>query len=494
MSKCAWVTLATNDSYSLGALVVAHSLRKVSTKHQLAVLITPGVTESMIEKLQDVFDVVQLVDVLDSKDSANLAVLKRPELGVTFTKLHCWNLIQFEKCVFLDADVLVLQNCDELFEREELSAAPDVGWPDCFNSGVFVFTPSVDTYGKMIQFAETSGSFDGGDQGLLNQYFSNWSTDGSKRLPFLYNTASTATYSYLPAFKKFNQEIKILHFIGETKPWSQHFDSSSKQVQTPPGYNHLQCFLQMWWDLFCDKVHPSLTQEMNEVGGVDSEPLLQTYLTEIQFDSTSTEDVVGSDESETPSYSPYLIEYHEDTNTFTYNDPWIEMDNNSNNNCNTDISLNVEINEIPKDTPNLHESVSTELIIPPQPVDHVHFCDSVIEKDIEEENIPLIQAEVAVEHVPESGIAGALATLALGSDRTPEQVAYENQFRRANWEAGQIDYLGQDSFDNILKKIQETIEAPPAEVVEQREPPVTAKQDSPASAKKKEGSSSCLLA
>lgn len=58
-------------------------------------------------KLQDVFNVVQLVDVLDSNDSANLAVLKRPELGITFTKLHCWNLTQFEKCVFLDADVLV---------------------------------------------------------------------------------------------------------------------------------------------------------------------------------------------------------------------------------------------------------------------------------------------------------------------------------------------------------------------------------------------------
>lgn len=43
----AWVTLATNDSYSLGALVLAHSLRRVGTKHELAVLITPGVTESM---------------------------------------------------------------------------------------------------------------------------------------------------------------------------------------------------------------------------------------------------------------------------------------------------------------------------------------------------------------------------------------------------------------------------------------------------------------
>jgi glycogenin len=55
----------------------------------------------------------------------------------------------------------VLQNCDELFERDELSAAPDVGWPDCFNSGVFVFVPSVDTYGKLIQFAAEAGSFDG---------------------------------------------------------------------------------------------------------------------------------------------------------------------------------------------------------------------------------------------------------------------------------------------------------------------------------------------
>lgn len=103
----AWVTLATNDSYSLGALVVAHSLRRAETQHQLAILITPGVSESMKSKLQDVFDLVQVVDVLDSKDKTNLAVLKRPELGITFTKIHCWNLTQFDKCVFLDADVLV---------------------------------------------------------------------------------------------------------------------------------------------------------------------------------------------------------------------------------------------------------------------------------------------------------------------------------------------------------------------------------------------------
>lgn len=59
------------------------------------------------DKLATVFDVVQEVNILDSRDETNLRLLKRPELGITFTKLHCWRLTQFEKCVFLDADTLV---------------------------------------------------------------------------------------------------------------------------------------------------------------------------------------------------------------------------------------------------------------------------------------------------------------------------------------------------------------------------------------------------
>ncbi len=64
--------------------------------------------------------------------------------------------------MFLDADVVVLQDIDDLFEREEFSAAPDAGWPDCFNSGVFVFRPSKDTFNKLVHFAsQQHASFDG---------------------------------------------------------------------------------------------------------------------------------------------------------------------------------------------------------------------------------------------------------------------------------------------------------------------------------------------
>lgn len=57
--------------------------------------------------LEGVFNKVVVVDVLDSGDSAHLALMKRPELGITFTKLHCWTLTDYSKCVFLDADMLV---------------------------------------------------------------------------------------------------------------------------------------------------------------------------------------------------------------------------------------------------------------------------------------------------------------------------------------------------------------------------------------------------
>lgn len=59
------------------------------------------------EELTQVFNLVVTVDTLDSGDAAHLALMSRPELGVTFTKLHAWRLVQFSKCVFLDADTLV---------------------------------------------------------------------------------------------------------------------------------------------------------------------------------------------------------------------------------------------------------------------------------------------------------------------------------------------------------------------------------------------------
>lgn len=267
----AFVTLATNDVYAVGAVVWAYSLRRQRTTRKIVAIVTPGVTGDMLTHMQTVFDDVVVVNVLDSQDQAHLALMKRPELGVTLTKLHAWSLTQFTKCVFMDADTLIVSNIDELFERDELSATPDIGWPDCFNSGVFVFTPSLDTFKGLVTMAETEGSFDGGDQGLLNSYFSSWAVSASShRLPFTYNMAANVTYSYLPAFKKFGQDVKVCHFLGALKPWHHTFDEMTGKVR-PVGNNyHVTTFLQLWWNIYRTDVYPLLNPEQQE--SIQSQP------------------------------------------------------------------------------------------------------------------------------------------------------------------------------------------------------------------------------
>lgn len=274
----AWVTLATNDTYALGCLVLGQSLRRAGTTKQLHCLVTPGVTQGMREHLGRVFNDLTQVDVLDSGDSANLALISRPELGVTFTKLHCWRLSQYRKCVFLDADILVLRNADELFEREELSAAPDIGWPDLFNSGVFVFVPSEETYQALLQCAVSHGSFDGGDQGLLNTFFADWFTKPAAfRLPVIYNMSSSLVYTYRAAYKRHAGDVKIVHFLGGVKPWQHPFNCETGEVQYRSDSMHILEHVQLWWRIFVDDVKPHMQAEYSGLAG----QLAQATLAEV---------------------------------------------------------------------------------------------------------------------------------------------------------------------------------------------------------------------
>jgi glycogenin glucosyltransferase len=63
--------------------------------------------------------------------------------------------------------------------------------------------------------------------------------------------------------------------------------------------------------------------------------------------------------------------------------------------------------------------------------------------------------------IVQAGIAGALAQMTLGEARSAEQIALEEHMRKQSWEQGQIDYMGRDSFDNIWKKICETLSLAP---------------------------------
>lgn len=189
--------------------------------------------------------------------------MNRPDLIATFTKIELWRQTQFKRIVYLDADILALRAPDELFTlplsrpgtqmKQRIAAAPDAGWPDCFNSGVMALTPDLDDYRALRDLAIHGVSFDGADQGLLNMYFG---ADAWRRLPFGYNCTVVGgssgfgssgsswsagnQYQYLPAFRHFERSVCLVHFVGYSKPWS------GPGLQGEGGNG----LVDQWWDVY----------------------------------------------------------------------------------------------------------------------------------------------------------------------------------------------------------------------------------------------------
>ena len=226
-----------SDSYLPGAAVLAHSLRDAGTAYKLAVLVTlETLSADTITQLKLLYDYLIPVERIRTPNPANLYLMGRPDLTFAFTKIALWRQTQFRKIVYLDADVVALRALDELFAIDApFAAAPDIGWPDAFNSGVMVITPDMGEYWALQTMAATGDSFDGADQGLLNQYFEHrpW-----QRLKFTYNCTPNAEYQWEPAYRYYKRDISAVHFIGKNKPWSG---------QHPGGSGVYGELLARWW-------------------------------------------------------------------------------------------------------------------------------------------------------------------------------------------------------------------------------------------------------
>ncbi|OTA67670.1 glycosyltransferase family 8 protein [Hypoxylon sp. EC38] len=210
-----YATLLLSDTYLPGALVLAHSLRDAGTTKKLAILVTLDTVAPEVIT-QALYDYVVPVDRIRNSQPANLQLMNRADLHSAFTKINLWKLTQFRKIVYIDCDVVAYRAPDELFDLPHpFSAAPDIGWPDIFNTGVMVLTPNPGDYYAMLTMAEKSISFDGADQGLINMHFKN----NYNRLSFAYNVTPSGHYQYVPAYRHFQSGISLVHFIGPDKPW-----------------------------------------------------------------------------------------------------------------------------------------------------------------------------------------------------------------------------------------------------------------------------------
>lgn len=232
-SDRAFVTLVTNADYARGARALLRSIVLSGTEADICVLHT-DVAAAHLAPLSALGARLVRCELLPTSPAFNATHAREALHGRAaftkgekppfhtpldnFAKLRLWQL-DYARVVFVDADALVLQNVDKLFDYPEFCAAPNVyeSLADFhrMNSGVFTARPSQATFQDMLARLDVPGVFwRRTDQSFLQDYFPDW-----HGLPVFCNMLQYVWFA-MPQLWRW-RDIKVLHFQYE-KPWQDH--------------------------------------------------------------------------------------------------------------------------------------------------------------------------------------------------------------------------------------------------------------------------------
>ncbi len=233
----AFITLLSSADYYDGVIVLKRSLQAVRSRYPFYCVLAANIDELIEGRLiKDGIQFVRLTQHVDTHSRIS-GGSSFERWNNTFDKLQIWGLTQFEKIVFLDSDVLVMNNIDHLFDCEPFSGVcagksypGHDNWTG-INSGVMVIEPDIHVKRKLIELIPiVSHAYEQknrlmGDQDVLQWFLKDrWDDNSSLQLDEGYNVFADFLKYYIrslgyswedEAYKK----IYVVHFIGKAKPW-----------------------------------------------------------------------------------------------------------------------------------------------------------------------------------------------------------------------------------------------------------------------------------
>ncbi len=226
-----YVCVLSTENYLEGVLVLNENLKHFDSKYELLCLINEDLPNYILTLL-DYFGIKYKVC---SKINFKNINKENPYWIYTFDKLNVFSLTEYKKIVYLDTDLLILKNVDELFDFKPLSMVIDSPFrTDFFNSGVMVIEPNMDDYNNLRSLAieyENRGK-KVSDQDIINDYFKGKINEISQQYNCVRNVCDylgSMCYDYIcdKEFVKyglidFQFDIEnpfILHYIGKIKPF-----------------------------------------------------------------------------------------------------------------------------------------------------------------------------------------------------------------------------------------------------------------------------------
>lgn len=241
-----YVCVLSTDNYLDGVLVLNENLQRIKSNYPLLCIINENIS-SKTRNILTYFGIMykEMKNIKYSENSNSERYVNygynKGYLKNTFDKLNIFSLVEFEKIVYLDSDLLILENIDNLFNYPHLSCPRDLPFNMTkFNSGVMVLEPNIDDFKELKERAIEASKENRkiSDQDIINEYF----LDKITPLDYGYNMVREISEVYVSYFDgvfkcpinrrgvgyflENTPENKIIHYIGKIKPFmiSDGFD------------------------------------------------------------------------------------------------------------------------------------------------------------------------------------------------------------------------------------------------------------------------------
>ena len=253
-----FVTYLGTDSFLPGILALNSSLVKYNKTYELIVLVSDSVSVTITNMLDFKKITYKIVKQITNPQKTND---DQRNFKYTYTKLRIFELFEYDKVVYLDADMLVCNNIEELFNRPHLSAVIAGGlhslnsaWCE-LNSGLLVIKPDKTSFDDLYSLIGHLPSKDGSDQGFLHSAYKFWPANKSLHLDHKFNVpagyideyCNLHRYKFSYRRRSLNTNIAVIHYWGRYKPW----DIDIKQFNRATAAK-LEQSIFLWWDIFSE--------------------------------------------------------------------------------------------------------------------------------------------------------------------------------------------------------------------------------------------------